>query len=327
MAMTLLIKRGADPNIAAKNNGVTPLWAAVKMQWQPRTRFPQPQEMELQKATYLEVMQALLDKGADPNQRIRSHPWYHGLHRLRQPQLRARRHLRLDGHSGARPTASTSMAMKLLVKLRRRSEHPDDGAARAARGGGGGPPRGAPAGADHADGRSQGRSVTPRRRFRTAVRALSRFTPRRAWSTAKASPATPIVMRRMGGLPAMKYLVEELRRGRQRARQRRLHAAPSRGGPWRQRDDSVSRLQGRRRQGGRAQRPDDGGHGQRPRAAPVADSRDRRAADEAGIEEQQSLRYLLDAFGTWESRFGKFDDEIPDSEFPKFRNQRRGLCV
>ena len=28
MAM-LLIKRGADPNLAAKNNGVSPLWAAV----------------------------------------------------------------------------------------------------------------------------------------------------------------------------------------------------------------------------------------------------------------------------------------------------------
>jgi ankyrin repeat protein len=75
MAMTL-ITRGADPNIPAKNNGVSPLWAAVNVAWQPRTRFPQPQEMELQKSTYLEVMQALLDKGADPNHRILSHPWY-----------------------------------------------------------------------------------------------------------------------------------------------------------------------------------------------------------------------------------------------------------
>jgi ankyrin repeat protein len=75
MAMTL-IKRGADVNIPAKNNGVSPLWAAVNVAWQPRTRFPQPQEMELQKSTYLEVMQALLDKGADPNHRIASHPWY-----------------------------------------------------------------------------------------------------------------------------------------------------------------------------------------------------------------------------------------------------------
>jgi ankyrin repeat protein len=75
MAM-LLINRGANPNLSAKNNGVAPLWAAVNTAWQPRTRFPQPQEMELQKHTYLDVMQALLDKGADVNHRIESHPWY-----------------------------------------------------------------------------------------------------------------------------------------------------------------------------------------------------------------------------------------------------------
>ena len=72
----MLIKRGANPNLVAKNNGVSPLWAAVNTPWQPRTRFPQPQEMELQKHTYLEVMQALLDKGANPDHRISSHPWY-----------------------------------------------------------------------------------------------------------------------------------------------------------------------------------------------------------------------------------------------------------
>jgi len=72
----MLVKRGANTNIVAKNNGVSPLWAAANTPWQPRTRFPQPQEMELQKHTYLEVMQALLDKGADPNHRIGSHPWY-----------------------------------------------------------------------------------------------------------------------------------------------------------------------------------------------------------------------------------------------------------
>lgn len=72
----MLVKRGANTNLHAKNNGVSPLWAAVNTPWQPRTRFPQPQEMELQKHTYLEVMQALLDKGANPNHRITSHPWY-----------------------------------------------------------------------------------------------------------------------------------------------------------------------------------------------------------------------------------------------------------
>ncbi len=54
MAM-FLIERGANSNLAASGNGVAPLWAAINTQWQPRTRFPQPQQMEQQKATYLDV--------------------------------------------------------------------------------------------------------------------------------------------------------------------------------------------------------------------------------------------------------------------------------
>jgi ankyrin repeat protein len=70
------IERGANVNLAAAGNGATPLWAAVNTQWQPRTRYPQPQEMEQQKATYLDVMKALLDRGADPDARLKTHPWY-----------------------------------------------------------------------------------------------------------------------------------------------------------------------------------------------------------------------------------------------------------
>ena len=75
-AAMLLIEKGADPNLAMKGTNVAPLWAAINTQWQPRTRFPQPQNTEQQKHTYLDVMAALLEKGADVNARISSHPWF-----------------------------------------------------------------------------------------------------------------------------------------------------------------------------------------------------------------------------------------------------------
>ena len=72
----MLIERGADPNVASRLNGVTPLWATVNAEWQPRTRFPQPQQHGFQQATYLDVMLALLEAGADPDARLTRHPWY-----------------------------------------------------------------------------------------------------------------------------------------------------------------------------------------------------------------------------------------------------------
>ena len=71
-----LVARGADPSVASALNGATPLWAAVNARWQPRTRYPQPQEMGLQTATYVDVMEALLEAGADPDVRLTLHPWY-----------------------------------------------------------------------------------------------------------------------------------------------------------------------------------------------------------------------------------------------------------
>ena len=70
-----LIERGADPNVAT-DAGATPLFAALNLQWAPRARYPQPRAHDQQTATYLDVMRALLEAGADPDVRLKKHLWY-----------------------------------------------------------------------------------------------------------------------------------------------------------------------------------------------------------------------------------------------------------
>ena len=70
-----LIKRGANPNFAS-TAGMTPLYATINAQWAPKSRYPQPQAIQTQRAPYLDVMEALLNKGANPNVRIVQQPWY-----------------------------------------------------------------------------------------------------------------------------------------------------------------------------------------------------------------------------------------------------------
>ncbi|MGY8779176.1 MAG: ankyrin repeat domain-containing protein, partial [Longimicrobiales bacterium] len=74
-AMSLL-QRGADPNGRSTLNGATPLFATINSEWQPRTRYPQPQERSAQQVGYLDVLEALLEAGADPDTRMTMHPWY-----------------------------------------------------------------------------------------------------------------------------------------------------------------------------------------------------------------------------------------------------------
>jgi ankyrin repeat protein len=73
----LLLEKGANPKAAAENNA-TALYAALNCEWAPKALYPQPRAQVNQKTTYLELMKALLDKGADPNIRLNKKIWYSG---------------------------------------------------------------------------------------------------------------------------------------------------------------------------------------------------------------------------------------------------------
>jgi len=71
----LLLERGADPDAAAFN-GAAPLFAVLNIQWAPKSLYPSPKAYQQQKTGYLELMQALIAKGADVNARLQRKVWY-----------------------------------------------------------------------------------------------------------------------------------------------------------------------------------------------------------------------------------------------------------
>lgn len=72
-----LVKRGADVKLTS-THGLSPLYAAINTFWHPRSRYPQPQAVQLQKTTHYELMSALIKSGADVNVRMKKNIWFFG---------------------------------------------------------------------------------------------------------------------------------------------------------------------------------------------------------------------------------------------------------
>ncbi|MCX5755460.1 MAG: ankyrin repeat domain-containing protein [Gemmatimonadetes bacterium] len=70
-----LLTKGANPKLASDANA-TPLYATINIQWAAKSLYPQPTAQTKQQTTYLQLAEALLKAGADPNARLSKHLWY-----------------------------------------------------------------------------------------------------------------------------------------------------------------------------------------------------------------------------------------------------------
>jgi uncharacterized protein len=72
---SVLVEKGADPTIAS-SSGATPLYAVLEREWHPRSSYAHPTEHQQQETNHLEMLEELLEAGADPNARLTQHLWY-----------------------------------------------------------------------------------------------------------------------------------------------------------------------------------------------------------------------------------------------------------
>ncbi len=268
----LLLDKGAAVNAASENNA-TALYAALNCEWAPKALYPQPRAQMNQKTTYLDLMKALLDKGADPNVRLNKKVWYSGYS------------FDLSGvdETGATPFwraayASDVDAMKMLVSY---GADPNIRTKRIA-----GRPRAGDVDRDVVD----VSGLPPVAVGGPAVTAAAGRRGRRLRRGIRRQLAPLRAGRHAGGgqVPDRRAACR-----RQRAGPRGQHRAAPRGGARRRRDDSVSGVEGRRREGGDAGREDHRGHGQWAGPAHPALSRGAGPAREAGRQEQPQVRLLL----------------------------------
>jgi ankyrin repeat protein len=69
-----LVGRGANPNLA-NADGLAPLYAVIDAQWAPIGGSANPQTGQ-EKTSHVDLMRALLEKGANPNARLGRKLWY-----------------------------------------------------------------------------------------------------------------------------------------------------------------------------------------------------------------------------------------------------------
>ena len=70
-----LLDHGADPNLATKKEGLAPLWATIDARFAARLQYPPP-SVEQEKTSHMDLLKALLARGANPNRTLKSKPWF-----------------------------------------------------------------------------------------------------------------------------------------------------------------------------------------------------------------------------------------------------------